>query len=122
MKPLRVLIADDDSLTLMLLRRILLSLGHEIVAVAGDGEQAVQLAREANPDLLILDIRMPVLSGLEAARRIHGQRPVPTIILSCHTESGLGGEAAAAGANAYLVKPFIPEQLELTIELGIGRL
>lgn len=119
MKSLRVLIADDDGLTSMLLQRILLSFGHEVVAVAGDGEQAVQLARESNPDLLILDIRMPVLGGLEAARQIRSQRPVPIIILSAHTESGLGSEAAGAGASAYLVKPFTAEQLKPAIELAL---
>ena len=119
MKSLRVLIADDDGLTLMLLRRILLSFGHEVVAAAGDGQQAVQLAREINPDLLILDIRMPVLGGLEAARQIRAQQPVPIIILSAHTESGLGSEAAGAGANAYLVKPFTAEQLKPVIELAL---
>lgn len=119
MKSLRVLIADDDGLTLMLLRRILLSFEHEVVAAVGDGQQAVQLARETNPDLLILDIRMPELGGLEAARQIRAQRPVPIIILSAHTESGLGSEAAGAGANAYLVKPFTAEQLKPAIELAL---
>jgi two-component system, response regulator PdtaR len=118
MRSLRVLIADDDGVTLLLLRAILLTLGHEVVAVASDGKQAINLACEANPDLLILDIRMPVLGGLEATRQINKRRPVPTIILSCHTESGLGGEAAAAGANAYLVKPFTAEQLKPAIELA----
>ncbi len=120
MKPLRVLIADDDGLTLMLLRRILLSFGHEVVAVAGDGAEAVRLAGETNPDLLILDIRMPILDGLEAARQIRSQRPVPIIILSAHTESGLGSEAAGAGAHAYLVKPFTAEQLKPAIELALA--
>jgi AmiR/NasT family two-component response regulator len=120
MKPLRVLIADDDGLTLMLLRRILLSFGHEVVAVAGGGEEVVRLAGETNPDLLILDIRMPILDGLEAARRIRSQRPVPIIILSAHTESGLGSEAAGAGAHAYLVKPFTAEQLKPAIELALA--
>ncbi|HUJ11356.1 MAG TPA: response regulator [Verrucomicrobiae bacterium] len=119
MKSLRVLVADDDGLTLMLLQRILASFGHEVVAVAGDGEQAVQLSRETNPDLLILDIRMPVMDGLEAARKIQSERPVPIIILSAHSESGLGSEAGSAGASAYLVKPFTPEQLTPAIELAL---
>lgn len=119
MKSLRVLIADDDGLTLMLLRKILLSFGHVVVAEAGDGEQVVQLARETNPDLMILDVRMPAVDGLEAARQLQRQRPVPIIILSAHTESGLGGEAAAAGAHAYLVKPFTAEQLKPAIELAL---
>jgi two-component system, response regulator PdtaR len=119
MKSLRVLIADDDGLTLMLLRKILSSFGHAVVAEAGDGQQAVCLARETNPDLVILDVRMPVMDGLEAARQVQAQAPVPTIFLSAHTESGLGSEAAAAGANAYVVKPFTAEQLKPAIELAL---
>ena len=118
MKPLRVLIADDNGPVLLALRKTLTTLGHSVVGEAVDGQQAVQFARDANPDLVILDIRMPVMDGFEATRRIHRQRPVPTIILSCHTESGLGVEAATAGANAYLVKPFTAEQLMPAIELA----
>ena len=120
MKSLRVLIADDDGLTLLMLRNILTKLGHTVVGEAIDGKQAVKIARCANPDLLILDIRMPVMDGFEASRRIRGQRPVPTIILSCHSESGLGRRAAAAGANAYLVKPFTMAQFNPVIELALA--
>ena len=84
------------------------------------GNRPSSLARETNPDLLILDIRMPVLGGLEAARQILTRRAVPIIILSAHTESGLGSEAAGAGANAYLVKPFTAEQLKPAIELALA--
>ena len=120
MKSLRVLIADDDGLTLMVLRKILVAMGHTVVAEAGDGQQAVALARETSPDLIILDIRMPRMDGLEAARVIQGQRMTPIIILSAYTESGLGSEAAGAGANAYLVKPFTGEQLKPAIELALA--
>jgi two-component system, response regulator PdtaR len=120
MKSLRVLIADDDGLTLMVGRKILVGMGHTVVGEAGDGQQAVTLARETNPDLIILDIRMPKMDGLEAARLIQVQRPTPIIILSAHTESGLGSEAASAGANAYLVKPFTGQQLKPAIELALG--
>lgn len=118
MKSLRVLIADDNGPILLILRKTLTKLGHTVVGEAVDGQQAVQFACDTNPDLVILDIRMPVMDGFEAARQINGQRPVPTIILTCHTESGLGVEAAAAGANAYLVKPFTAEQLKPAIELA----
>src|SRR5579862_2707884 len=120
MKALRVLIADDDGLTLMVVRKILTAMGHTVVGEAGDGQQAVTLARETNPDLIVLDIRMPKMDGLEAARLVQGERPTPTIILSAHTESGLGSEAAGAGANAYLVKPFTAEQLKPAIELALA--
>ncbi|NQU12303.1 response regulator [bacterium] len=119
-KSLRVLIADDDGLTLMVLRKILNGLGHEVVGEAGDGQQAEALAKTVRPDLVVLDIRMPKMDGLEAARRIQRTQPVPVIILSAHTESGLGTEAANVGAHAYLVKPFTAQQLKPAIELALG--
>ncbi len=119
MKPLRVLIADDDGLTLMVMRKILTTMGHEVVGEAADGEQCEQLARKTNPDLIIVDIRMPKMDGLEAARRIQSVRPTPVIILSAHSEAGLGSEAANAGGHAYLVKPFTAHQLEPAIEMAL---
>ena len=120
MKSLRVLIADDDGLTLMVLRKILVAMGHTVVGEAGDGQQAVALAREAGPDLIILDIRMPKMDGLEAARQIQDLCPTPIIVLSAHSEAGLGIEAVGAGVNAYLVKPFTSEQLKPAIELALA--
>ena len=119
MRNLRVLIADDDGLTLMALRKALVALGHTVVGEAGDGQQAVQLTREQAPELAILDVRMPAMDGLEAARQIQKQHPIPIVILSAHTESGLGSEAADAGANAYLVKPFTQEQIKPALELAL---
>ena len=120
MKSLRVLIADDDGLTLMVLRKILVAMGQTVVGEAADGQQAVTLAQETNPDLVILDIRMPNMDGLEAARTIQSHRATPVIILSAHAESGLGSEAANAGAHAYLVKPFTAAQLKPAIELALA--
>ena len=119
MKTLRVVIADDDGLTLMVLRKILTVMGHKVVGEAGDGEQAVAAVKEHGPDLCIFDIRMPKMEGLEAARRVQAFRPTPVIILSAHTESGLGSEAASAGAHAYLVKPFTAGQLKPAVELAL---
>lgn len=120
MKSLRVLIADDDGLTLMVMRKTLTALGHEVVGEAADGQECEQLARKLQPDLVIVDIRMPNMDGLEAARRIQAVRPTPVIILSAHSEAGLGSEAAHAGAHAYLVKPFSAQQLEPAIELALA--
>jgi response regulator NasT len=120
MKPLRFLIADDDGVTLMVLRKTLTEMGHEIVAEAGDGEQALVLAREHKPDIAILDIRMPGMDGLAACRAIQGFSAMPIIILSAHSEAGLGSEASKAGADAYLVKPFTAAQLGPAIELALS--
>jgi response regulator NasT len=120
MKTLRVVIADDDGVTLMVLRTILVSMGHAVVGEAADGQQAVALARQTSPDLVVLDIRMPNMDGLEAARAIQDQRATPVIILSAHAEPGLGSEAAGAGAHAYLVKPFTAVQLKPAIELALA--
>ncbi len=120
MKTLRVVTADDDGLTLMVLRKVLAGMGHEVVGEAGDGEQAVELVKQHRPDLCILDIRMPKMEGLEAARHIQSFHPTPVIILSAHTESGLGSEAAGAGAHAYLVKPFTASQLKPAVELALA--
>jgi response regulator NasT len=103
----------------MVLRKILVSMGHTVVGEAGDGQEAATLARENSPDLIILDIRMPKMDGLEAARLIQSQRRIPIIVLSAYTESGLGSEAAGAGVSAYLVKPFTGEQLMPAIELAL---
>ncbi|MCG3149184.1 MAG: putative transcriptional regulatory protein pdtaR [Verrucomicrobiae bacterium] len=119
MKQLRVVIADDDGVTLMVLKKILTVMGHSVVGEAGDGEQAVALANDLHPDLCILDIRMPKMEGIEAAKHIQAHRPTPVIIVSAHTETGLGSEAAAAGAHAYLVKPFAENQLKPAIELAL---
>jgi response regulator NasT len=120
MKPLRVVIADDDGLTLMLMRKVLTTMGHQVVGEAADGEQAVKMTCELKPDLVILDIRMPQMDGLEAARLIKEQNPTPVIILSAHSESGLGSQAADAGAHAYLVKPFTANQITPAIEVALG--
>lgn len=120
MKPLRVLIADDDGVTLMVLRKTLAEMGHEVAGEAGDGEQAVALVRELKPDLAILDIRMPKMDGLTACRTIQGFSATPVIMLSAHSEAGLGSEASDAGADAYLVKPFTAAQLSPAIELALA--
>jgi two-component system, response regulator PdtaR len=120
MKSLRVVLADDDGVTLMVLHKILVGMGHQVIGESADGRQAVELVRSVQPDLVFLDIRMPEVDGLEAARQIQAIRPTPVIIVSAHTESGLGSQAAAAGAHAYLVKPFTAAQIKPAIELALA--
>ena len=120
MKSLRVVIADDDGVTQMVLRKTLTEMGHEVVGEAADGEQAVALVREHKPDLAVLDIRMPKMDGLAACRAIQGVSATPIIMLSAHSEAGLGLEASNAGADAYLVKPFTAAQLSPAIELALA--
>jgi response regulator NasT len=120
MKSLRVVIADDDGVTLMVLRKTLSEMGHQVVGEASDGQQVVALAKEHSPDLAILDIRMPEMDGLSACRAIQAIHSTPVIVLSAHTETGLGSEAANAGVDAYLVKPFTAQQLGPAIELALA--
>jgi response regulator NasT len=120
MKSLRVVIADDDGVTLMVLRKTLTELGHQVVGEAADGVQAVALVRQHTPDLAILDIRMPNMDGLAACRDIQDINPTAVIVLSAHTEAGLGLEASDAGVDAYLVKPFTVPQLAPAIELAMA--
>lgn len=119
MSALRIVIADDDGVTLLALRKMLTELGHEVIGEAGDGQQAVKLVGETDPDLVFLDIRMPNLDGLAGARLIQSQRPTPVIMVSAYTEAGLGSEAAGAGAHGYIVKPFTAEQIKPAIELAL---
>ncbi len=107
----RILIADDEAIRLMALKRQLATLGMDVVAEATTGREAVALARDTAPDLAILDIKMPELDGIEAARAITRARPIPIILLTAYSDQGLIERAAAAGVFAYLVKPVGEEDL-----------
>jgi DNA-binding NarL/FixJ family response regulator len=103
---MRVLIAEDETIVRMDLRALLESEGLEVCGEARDGEEAVELARTLEPDLAILDVKMPRLDGIQAARRISAERPIPLVMLSAFSENSLVARAIDAGASAYLVKPF----------------
>ncbi|PZM95638.1 MAG: response regulator [Actinobacteria bacterium] len=117
----RVLIAEDEALIRLDLAEMLAEEGYEVVGEASDGETAVRLAEELRPDLVILDIKMPVLDGLAAAERIAGARIAPVIILTAFSQRDLVERARAAGAMAYLVKPFQKSDLVPAIEVAISR-
>ena len=102
----RVVIAEDEALIRMDLAEMLGEEGYDVVGQAGDGARAVELAEELRPDLVILDVKMPVLDGIAAAERIAGQRIAPVVILTAFSQRELVERARDAGAMAYLVKPF----------------
>jgi AmiR/NasT family two-component response regulator len=116
----KVLIAEDETIIRMDLREMLEEEGYDVVE-AGDGEQALRLARESNPDLIILDIKMPKIDGLAAARAISEERIAPVLILTAYSQRDLVAEAADAGAMGYLVKPFAKTDLMPAIEIAKGR-
>ena len=113
MRSSRVLIAEDESIIRIGLCRILEDAGYQVVA-APDGRTAVKLARQTGPDLVILDIKMPNLDGLETARRIYGHRPVPIVILTAYGDHELVREAADLPIMAYLIKPVNEKELLAT--------
>jgi two-component system, response regulator PdtaR len=102
----RVLIAEDETIIRLDLRGLLERAGLEVCAEARDGEEAVELARVHQPDAAVLDVKMPRLDGIEAARRILAERPIPIVILTAYGHEELVSRAAEAGVFGYLVKPF----------------
>jgi len=103
---LRILVAEDETIIRLDLREILERAGFEVCAEARDGEEAVALAESEKPDLAILDVKMPRLDGIEAARRILTDRPIPIVMLTAYGQQELVSRAVEAGVFGYLVKPF----------------
>jgi response regulator NasT len=121
MESLRILIADDESIRLLSLRAQLAALGHRVVAEASTGEEAAALAASTQPDLAILDIKMPLVDGIEAAERITQARPIPIILLTAYSEAQLVERAAQANIAAYLMKPVSEEDLLPALTLALIR-
>jgi response regulator NasT len=117
----RVLIAEDEALIRLDLKEMLEEEGYAVVAEVGDGQQAVEQARALRPDLVILDIQMPVLDGLSAAEQIASARVAPVIVLTAFSQRELVERARDAGAMAYLVKPFSKNDLVPAIEVARAR-
>jgi response regulator NasT len=117
----RVVIAEDEVLIRMDLAEMLTEEGYDVVGEAGDGAKAVQLAEALRPDLVILDVKMPVLDGITAAERIASQRIAPVVILTAFSQRDLVERARDAGAMAYLVKPFSKSDLVPAIEMAVSR-
>jgi response regulator NasT len=116
-----VVVAEDEVLIRMDLVEMLGEEGYDVVGQAGDGATAVDLAEELRPDLVILDVKMPVLDGIAAAEQIASQRIAPVVILTAFSQRELVERASDAGAMAYLVKPFTKEHLVPAIELAVSR-
>lgn len=117
----KVLVAEDDALIRMDLVEILSEEGHVVVGEAGDGEQAVELAERLRPDIVIMDVKMPQMDGIEAASIIAERRIAPVVILTAFSQRDLVERARDAGAMAYLVKPFGRSDLVPAVELAVSR-
>src|SRR3954447_24749337 len=117
----RVLIAEDEALIRLDLREMLVEEGYDVCGEAGDGETAVKLAEELRPDLCIFDIKMPIMDGLAAAEKIANEWIAPVVILTAFSQRDLVERARAAGAMAYLVKPFQKSDLIPAVEIALSR-
>jgi two-component system, response regulator PdtaR len=117
----RVVIAEDEALIRLDLREMLEEEGFEVVAEAGDGEAVVELVEEHRPDLVVMDVKMPRLDGITAAERIATARLAPVVMLTAFSQRELVERARAAGAMAYLVKPFGKADLLPAVEMAMSR-
>jgi two-component system, response regulator PdtaR len=118
---MRILIAEDETIIRLDLRDLLVRSGFEVVAEAKDGEEAVELARSESPDLAILDVKMPRLDGIEAARRIMDERAIPIVMLTAYGQEELVSRAVEVGVFGYLVKPFRESDLLPAIHTARAR-
>jgi two-component system, response regulator PdtaR len=120
-KPRRVLVAEDEALIRLDLAEMLKEEGYEVIGQAGDGQEAVEMAEELKPDLVIMDVKMPRRDGIDAASEIASKRIAPIVILTAFSQRDLVERARDAGAMAYLVKPFSINDLIPAIEVAVSR-
>ncbi len=121
MERTRVIVADDESVIRADLREMLANLGYLVVGEVGDGQSAVNLARELKPDVVIMDIKMPDLDGIEAARILTQEKIAPVILLTAYSQRDLVDRAKEAGVVGYLVKPFREQEIVPAIDIAIAR-
>ena len=119
--PLRILICEDETLIRLDLRALVEAAGFVVAGEARDGAEAVAQAAATEPDLILMDVKMPELDGISAARRILAERPVPIVMVTAFSDQGLVRSAAEAGAFGYLVKPFRGDDLLPAIETARAR-
>jgi len=117
----RILIADDEPLIRLDLREMLTTLGYNVVGEAADGATAVRLARDTTPDLVIMDIQMPEIDGLEAARLLTAENIAPVLLLTAYSQKELVERAQQAGVVGYLVKPFRDSDIQPAVEIALTR-
>jgi response regulator NasT len=118
---LRLVIADDESIIRMNLRETLVGLGYLVVGEAGDGVSVINLARELRPDLVVMDIKMPKLDGIQAAQVLTEEKIAPVLLLTAYSDRELVDRAKEAGVVNYIVKPFREGELLPAIEIALGR-
>ncbi len=118
---LRIVVADDERDMRQFLQEMLIHLGHAVVGAAETGRQLVEQCRATNPDLLVTDIKMPDLDGLEAAAEANRSRPVPVVVISGHHEAPLLERASVDYVMTYLVKPVKPTDLQAAVTLAVSR-
>ena len=116
-----MVVAEDEALIRLDIVEMLREAGYEVVGEAGDGEEAVRLAEEHRPDLVVMDVKMPVLDGISAAERIAGARVAPVVLLTAFSQRELVERARDAGAMAYVVKPFSSADLVPALEIALSR-
>ena len=121
MEKMRVIVADDETIIRLDIKEMLTEAGHTVVAEAADGEEAVRLATELKPDLVIMDVKMPKMDGITAARLINEKHIAPVLLLTAYSQTDLIEKAKEAGVLAYLVKPIREEQLFPAIEIARSR-
>jgi AmiR/NasT family two-component response regulator len=117
----RVIVADDESIIRMDLREMLTNLGYLVIGEVGDGRSAVNLARELRPDVVIMDIKMPDMDGIEAAKILTEERISPVLLLTAYSQQELIERAKDAGVVGYIVKPFRESDLAPAIEVAVAR-
>ena len=118
---MRVLIVDDESLIRMDLRDIIESCGHEVVAEGTNGVEALELCKIHKPDIILMDVKIPELDGIEAARQIGFHHEAPVVLLTSYSQQDLIDKARDSGVYGYLIKPVREEQLVPTLEMALGR-
>ena len=121
MERTRVIIADDESIIRMDLREMLTNLGYLVIGEVGDGRSAVNLARELRPDVVIMDIKMPDMDGIDAAKVLTAERVSPVLLLTAYSQRELIERAKEAGVVGYIVKPFRESDLSPAIEVAVAR-